>query len=79
MPDGPRLDRALADSLFPADLPDPQHWEQRYPAPHSPGGRPGHQVRTSPTSSVHTWLAEAYLLLTVARETNVILNSRCPA
>jgi glutamyl-tRNA synthetase len=38
MPDGPVLDRALIDSLFPADLPDPQHWEQRYPPRTLPEG-----------------------------------------
>jgi hypothetical protein len=57
MPDGSALDRALIDSLLPADLPDPQHREQRYPP------------RTLPEGAQ----------VTVAREANVISNSRCPA
>jgi hypothetical protein len=79
MPDGPVLDRALVDSLFPADLPDPQHWEQRYPPHALPEGAQVTRFGPSPIGSVHTWLAEAYRHLTVAREANVILNSRCPA
>jgi glutamyl-tRNA synthetase len=53
MPDGPVLDRALIDSLFPADLPDPQHWEQRYPPRSLPEGAQVTRFGPSPTGSLH--------------------------
>lgn len=53
MPDGPRLDRDLIDSLFPADLPDPAHWETRYPPRALPEGAQVTRFGPSPTGFVH--------------------------
>ena len=47
------LDRALIDSLFPADLPDPAHWEQRYPPRALPAGAQVTRFGPSPTGFVH--------------------------
>ncbi|MGI5131954.1 glutamate--tRNA ligase [Pseudonocardia sp. CA-107938] len=47
------LDRAVVDALFPADLPEPERWEARYPERGLPEG--AHVVRfgPSPTGYVH--------------------------
>ncbi|WP_028926809.1 glutamate--tRNA ligase [Pseudonocardia acaciae] len=47
------LDRALIDGLFPADLPDPSHWEQRYPPRDLPEGAKVTRFAPSPTGFVH--------------------------
>lgn len=47
------LDRALIDSLFPADLPDPAHWERRYPPRTLPDGAEVTRFGPSPTGFVH--------------------------
>lgn len=47
------LDRALIDSLFPADLPEPAFWEERYPARDLPEGAKVTRVGPSPTGSLH--------------------------
>jgi glutamyl-tRNA synthetase len=47
------LDRALIDSLFPADLPDPAHWEERYPPRSLPEGAEVTRFGPSPTGFVH--------------------------
>ncbi len=47
------LDRALIDSLFPADLPDPAHWEERYPPRSLPAGAEVTRFGPSPTGFVH--------------------------
>lgn len=47
------LDRALIDSLFPADLPDPAHWEAHYPARDLPEGARVTRFAPSPTGFVH--------------------------
>jgi glutamyl-tRNA synthetase len=47
------LDRALVDSLFPADLPDPAHWERHYPPRELPGGAQVTRFAPSPTGFVH--------------------------
>ncbi|MCU1652624.1 MAG: glutamate--tRNA ligase [Pseudonocardia sp.] len=47
------LDRALIDGLFPADLPDPDHWEQLYPARELPEGARVTRFAPSPTGFVH--------------------------
>jgi glutamyl-tRNA synthetase len=47
------LDRALLDSLFPADLPDPAHWEAHYPARELPEGAQVTRFAPSPTGFVH--------------------------
>ncbi|HEY2205234.1 MAG TPA: glutamate--tRNA ligase family protein [Pseudonocardia sp.] len=47
------LDRALVDSLFPADLPEPAHWEERYPPRDLPGGAWVTRFAPSPTGFVH--------------------------
>ena len=47
------LDRALIDSLFPADLPDPAHWEERYPPRALPAGAEVTRFGPSPTGFVH--------------------------
>ncbi|PSL55862.1 glutamyl-tRNA synthetase [Saccharothrix carnea] len=47
------LDRAVIDALFPADLPEPAHWEQRYPARQLPEGAEVTRFGPSPTGFVH--------------------------
>ncbi len=47
------LDRALVDSLFPDDLPDPGHWESRYPPRELPEGAHVTRFAPSPTGFVH--------------------------
>ncbi|GAA3005410.1 glutamate--tRNA ligase [Actinokineospora diospyrosa] len=47
------LERAVIDALFPADLPEPQHWEQRYPARRLPEGAKVTRFGPSPTGFVH--------------------------
>ncbi|MFB9688785.1 glutamate--tRNA ligase [Amycolatopsis plumensis] len=47
------LDRAVIDALFPADLPEPEHWEQRYPARDLPEGALVTRLGPSPTGFVH--------------------------
>ena len=47
------LDRAVIDGLFPADLPEPQHWEQRYPPRQLPEGAQVTRFGPSPTGFVH--------------------------
>ncbi len=47
------LDRAVIDALFPADLPEPEHWEQRYPARDLPEGALVTRFGPSPTGFVH--------------------------
>ncbi|MEV6913255.1 glutamate--tRNA ligase family protein [Amycolatopsis sp. NPDC051071] len=47
------LDRAVIDALFPADLPEPEHWEQRYPARDLPEGAQVTRFGPSPTGFVH--------------------------
>jgi glutamyl-tRNA synthetase len=47
------LDRALVDSLFPTDLPEPSHWEQRYPARQLAEGAYVTRFAPSPTGFVH--------------------------
>jgi glutamyl-tRNA synthetase len=47
------LDRALVDSLFPADLPEPSHWEERYPPRELPDGAYVTRFAPSPTGFVH--------------------------
>lgn len=49
----PMLDRAVIDALFPADLPEPQHWERRYPARSLPEGAAVTRFGPSPTGFVH--------------------------
>ncbi|WP_158889104.1 glutamate--tRNA ligase [Amycolatopsis anabasis] len=47
------LDRATIDALFPPDLPDPGHWEQRYPPRQLPEGAKLTRLGPSPTGFVH--------------------------
>ncbi|HKR50842.1 MAG TPA: glutamate--tRNA ligase family protein [Pseudonocardiaceae bacterium] len=47
------LDRAVIDALFPADLPEPEHWEQRYPPRQLPEGAQVTRFAPSPTGFVH--------------------------
>lgn len=47
------LDRAVIDGLFPADLPDPAHWERRYPPRQLPEGAQVTRFAPSPTGFVH--------------------------
>jgi glutamyl-tRNA synthetase len=46
-------DPAVIDALFPADLPDPAHWEQRYPARELPDGARVTRLGPSPTGFMH--------------------------
>jgi glutamyl-tRNA synthetase len=47
------LDRAVIDSLFPADLPTPQDWEQQYPPRQLADGAKVTRFGPSPTGFVH--------------------------
>jgi glutamyl-tRNA synthetase len=47
------LDQAVIDSLFPADLPEPEHWEQQYPPRSLPDGAKVTRFGPSPTGFVH--------------------------
>jgi glutamyl-tRNA synthetase len=47
------LDRAVIDALFPADLPEPKHWEQQYPPRQLPQGAKVTRFGPSPTGSVN--------------------------
>jgi glutamyl-tRNA synthetase len=47
------LDRAVIDSLFPADLPEVDQWEQRYPARDLPAEAKVTRLGPSPTGFVH--------------------------
>ncbi|SES47370.1 glutamate--tRNA ligase [Actinokineospora terrae] len=46
-------ERAAIDALFPADLPEPEHWERRYPARQLPEGARVTRFGPSPTGFVH--------------------------
>ena len=41
------------DALFPPDLPEPEHWEERYPPRELPDGAKVTRVGPSPTGSMH--------------------------
>jgi glutamyl-tRNA synthetase len=43
----------VIDSLFPPDLPEPAHWEQRYPPRQLPGGAKVTRLGPSPTGHIH--------------------------
>src|SRR5487761_1224963 len=43
----------LIDSLFPADLPSPAHWESRYPPRTLPAGSEVTRFAPSPTGWLH--------------------------
>jgi glutamyl-tRNA synthetase len=43
------LSRSVTDSLFPADLPEPEHWERRYPPRDLPAGAEVTRLAPSPT------------------------------
>jgi glutamyl-tRNA synthetase len=47
------LDRAAIDALFPAELPEPEYWEQRYPPRQLPPGAQVTRFGPSPTGFVH--------------------------
>ncbi|WP_020496063.1 glutamate--tRNA ligase [Sciscionella marina] len=47
------MDRAVIDALFPSDLPEPEYWEQRYPARELPEGALVTRFGPSPTGFVH--------------------------
>jgi glutamyl-tRNA synthetase len=47
------LDRAVIDALFPADLPEPEHWERQYPLRQLPDGAQVTRFAPSPTGFVH--------------------------
>lgn len=47
------LDASTIDALFPAALPEPAHWEQRYPARDLPAGAQVTRLAPSPTGFVH--------------------------
>src|SRR5919201_4258666 len=49
----PMLDRAVIDALFPADVPVPEHWEERYPPRLLPEGAQVTRFGPSPTGFVH--------------------------
>src|SRR6201994_1196740 len=47
------LSPAVIDSLFPADLPSPEHWEERYPPRDLPPGAQVTRFGPSPTGYLH--------------------------
>jgi glutamyl-tRNA synthetase len=47
------MDDAVIDSLFPTDLPEPEHWERRYPPRDLPDGAEVTRFGPSPTGFVH--------------------------
>lgn len=47
------LDPELVDQLFPADLPEPAHWAERYPPRELPDGAHVTRFAPSPTGFVH--------------------------
>jgi glutamyl-tRNA synthetase len=47
------LSRTIVDSLFPLDLPEPEHWEQRYPPRDLPEGAQVTRFSPSPTGFLH--------------------------
>ncbi|AUS78070.1 glutamate--tRNA ligase [Actinoalloteichus sp. AHMU CJ021] len=47
------LDRATVDALFPSDLPEPEHWERRYPPRALPEGAKVTRIGPSPTGFMH--------------------------
>jgi glutamyl-tRNA synthetase len=46
-------DQSMIDSLFPAGLPEPQHWEDRYPPRDLPAGAEVTRLGPSPTGFLH--------------------------
>ena len=46
-------DHTMIDSLFPADLPEPRHWEEQYPPRGLPDGAEVTRLGPSPTGSLH--------------------------
>ncbi|HEX6522894.1 MAG TPA: glutamate--tRNA ligase family protein [Streptosporangiaceae bacterium] len=47
------LSQTVIDSLFPAGLPGPEHWEYRYPPRHLPAGAEVTRFSPSPTGYLH--------------------------
>jgi glutamyl-tRNA synthetase len=47
------LSGTIVDSLFPPDLPEPEHWEQRYPPRDLPEGAQVTRFSPSPTGFLH--------------------------
>jgi glutamyl-tRNA synthetase len=47
------LSRTIVDSLFPPDLPEPEHWERRYPPRDLPEGAQVTRFSPSPTGFLH--------------------------
>ncbi|MFF1817586.1 glutamate--tRNA ligase [Kribbella sp. NPDC058245] len=47
------LDRAVIDGLFPADLPEPEYWEEKYPQRELAEGAKVTRLGPSPTGFIH--------------------------
>ena len=47
------LSQSVVDSLFPPDLPEPEHWERRYPPRDLPDGAAVTRFAPSPTGFLH--------------------------
>ena len=47
------LSQGLVDSLFPSGLPEPEHWEERYPPRDLPAGAEVTRFAPSPTGGLH--------------------------
>ena len=65
------LSRELIDSLFPADLPAPAHWEERYPPRDLPGDAEVTRFAPSPTGWLHIGgIFTASINLALARQSD---------
>lgn len=71
------LSRDLIDSLFPADLPETEHWEQRYPARDLPAGAEVTRFAPSPTGWMHIGgIFTASINLALARQSGGVFLLR---
>jgi glutamyl-tRNA synthetase len=79
MTNGPAspLSRDLIDSLFPADLPETAHWEQRYPQRDLPAGAEVTRFAPSPTGWLHIGgIFTASINLALARQSGGVFLLR---
>jgi glutamyl-tRNA synthetase len=71
------LSQELIDSLFPSGLPDPAHWEERYPPRALPAGAEVTRFAPSPTGFLHIGgVYTATINLDIARHTGGVFLVR---